>query len=106
VYSNSAKNLVLQGAVPTALYQNKVVDVPATGGWVLIGFCSKNTTRVAQDLAGMYTGGTISTVVKWNAATGLYTTHIMGLPLNNFVLTPGLGFWIYVNGDGLFHYDP
>ncbi len=107
VYATSARTLVLQGTVPTVM-QYRPVDVPATGGWVLIGFCSKNTTRLAEDLRtqSMYEGGTISTVVKWNAATGLYTTHIMGLPLNNFVLTPGLGFWIYVNADGMFQYNP
>lgn len=104
VYVNSAKTLTVQGPVPT-VNQTRLVEVPSTGGWALIGFCSKNLTRHAEDLKNMY-DGTIQTVVKWTAATSLYTTHIIGLPLNNFLLAPGAGYWIFVSGSGTLTYSP
>jgi PKD repeat protein len=105
VYVTAAKTLTLYGTVPTG-QQTRTVTVPGSGGWVMIGFCSMNTGWKAESLAAMYTGSTISTVVMWNAATGLYTTHIMGLPLNNFSLVPGAGYWIFVNGSGTWTYNP
>jgi hypothetical protein len=105
VYVGAAKTLTLSGTVPTT-EQSRAITVPGTGGWVTIGFCSMNTGWKAESLSAMYSGSTISTVVMWNAATGLYTTHIMGLPLNNFSMVPGLGYWIYVNGSGTLTYSP
>jgi hypothetical protein len=66
------------------------------------------TTWKASDLASMYSGGTIMTVVRWNPSPiiPLYVTHIIGLPLNNFPLVPGEGYWIFVSGSGTLTYDP
>jgi len=43
-------------------------------------------------------------VVMWNSATKVYTTYIAGLPMNNFWLDPGMGFWVYFMGSGTLTY--
>jgi PKD repeat protein len=105
VYSASATTLTLQGTTPT-VEQTKSITVPAGGGWAIIGMCSMNTGWKAVNLASMYSGASMTTVVMWNSATQTYTTYIVGLPLNNFSLVPGAGYWIYVNGSGTLTYNP
>jgi PKD repeat protein len=105
VYAASAKTLTLYGTVPT-VQQSKAITVPAGGGWVLVGMCSMNTGWKAANLASMYSGSTMTTVVMWNSATQTYTTYVVGLPLNNFSLVPGQGYWIFVNGSGTLTYNP
>jgi hypothetical protein len=105
IYVSTAKTLTLSGMAPTA-EQSKAIMVPAGGGWVLVGMCSMNTGWKAADLASMFTGSSLTTVVMWNAAAQSYTTYIVGLPLNNFSLVPGQGYWIYVSGSGTLTYIP
>ena len=103
IYATSAKTLTLSGTVPTEA-QSRAITVPASGGWALIGFCSMNTGWKAANLASMYSGASVTTVVMWNGVS--YTTHIIGLPMNNFSLVPGAGYWIYVTGSGTLSYSP
>lgn len=105
IYAASAKALTLYGEVPT-LQQMKSVVVPASGGWALVGMCSMNTGWRAANLATMYSGASMTNVVRWTAATQSYTTYIVGMPLNNFLLVPGQGYWVYVDGSGMLTYSP
>jgi PKD repeat protein len=105
IYAASAKTLTLQGSVPT-VQQTKAITVPTGGGWAMVSMCSMNTGWKAANLATMFTGSTMTTVVMWNAATQAYTTYVVGLPLNNFSLVPGQGYWVYVNGSGTLTYNP
>ncbi len=105
VYVAAAKTLTLSGANPVD-WQYRNVITGTNGGWATIGFCGLNTTRHAEDMKNLYVGGLVTSVVSWNAATGLYTTHVIGLPINNFVLNPGMGYWIFVSGSGQLAYDP
>jgi hypothetical protein len=65
-----------------------------------------NASLKAANFATMWSGSTITTVVMWNPATGLYTTHIIGIPMNNFALVAGSGYWIFVGGSGSLTYNP
>lgn len=104
IYAASPKTLSLQGDLAsTTMF--KSITVPSTGGWATIGFCSMNATRHAEDVAGMYNiVGGILTIAKYTA--GVYVTHNMGLPINNFLLAAGAGYWIWVNASGVVAYDP
>ena len=105
IFASSAKTLTLTGMVATA-QQIRSITVPTGGGWALVGLCFDNTTVRAPDLAGMWSGSSLTTVVTWNTATQTYTTHIIGLPMYNFLLVPGKGYWIYVTGSGTLSYWP
>ena len=36
------------------------------------------------------------TVAQWNSATQIYQSHIVGVPVNDFVIAPSTGYWINV----------
>ncbi len=93
IYSTSARTLNLQGDYPTGKKTIKV-DVPAGGGWALIGLTSLKTWR-ASDIFEMCTNGSISVVVGWNPASHVYESYFVGLPFTDFLIPPGRGFWIH-----------
>ena len=105
VYASGPQTLSLTGTIQLDA-QTRAVTVPAGGGWVLLGMCSMKATWHASDLATMYSGGSITQVVKWNPATLSYTTYVVGMPLNNFLLTPGAGYWVFVSASGTLSYTP
>ena len=45
----------------------------------------------AEDLCGVIgsAGGSVGRVIRYNVLTGMYETHICGLPLNNYPISPG-----------------
>ena len=102
IYAGGARTLNLLGSVPTGT-QTKTVTVPTEGGWSLVGFVGLNMTRHASDIKTMYTGGTVTTVAWFNPATGLYLTYI-GTPRTDFLMSPGMGLWIYVTLSGTLSY--
>ncbi len=105
VYSASAKSTSLHELPPTWT-QSSQITVPDAGGWVLVGLCSMKSTLIAEDLAAMYVGANLSRVDSWNRTAGSYISHIVGDPLDEFCLIPGMGYWIYVDGSGTLVYDP
>ena len=104
VYAASAKTLHLFGTVPASVSVS--ITVPAGGGWVLLSLVGVNSVLHASGIPSKLTGTTASTVVKWNPASQTYTTYIVGLPVNDFFLDPGMGFWVYVGGSGSLAYTP
>ena len=105
VYAGSAETLRLFGNVPTTT-QTRVITVPTAGGWVIIGFESLSTTRVAEDVGAMYTGGSVLSVVKYVPSTGAYISHIILSTRNNFQLGPGEAYWMWVTASGTLSYAP
>ncbi len=102
IFASSAKTLHLYGTIPTTV--TVTINVPTGGGWVLLSILGVNSILHAADLPAKFSGSTLTTVVKWTVATQSYTTYVVGLPLNNFWLDPGLGFWVYFNGSGTLAY--
>lgn len=101
IYAAGPRTLQLYGDVPTAM-QTRSISVPTSGGWVMIGFASLNTTRHASDIPSMYSGASITTVV-----TGSYLTWDDIEPTyNNFLLVPGQAYWVWCTSSGTLAYDP
>ena len=42
-------------------------------------------------------GGSVDRVILYNTGTGMYETHICGLPINNFAINPGETYFIHSN---------
>jgi hypothetical protein len=112
IWVAAAKTLSLQGVIPTSV-QIYTFTVPATGGWIQIGFDSLKTTWKASDitgsgtLTGFYTGPPgkyITLVTKYTGAS--YISFIRGTPLNNFALVPGAGYWCWAEASGSITYMP
>jgi len=102
IYTTSAKTLHLFGSIPASV--NVPITVPASGGWALLSMAGVNSLLHAGDIPSHFSGSTLTTVVMWNSATKVYTTYIAGLPMNNFWLDPGMGFWVYFMGSGTLTY--
>ena len=103
VYAGSAETIYLGGVLPTTA-QSAAITVPTGGGWVIIGFESLSTARVAEDVGAMYTGGSVLSVSKY--AGGPYITHVIPSTRNNFQLGPGVAYWIWVTASGTLSYSP
>jgi hypothetical protein len=100
------RTLYLQGTIPTA-QQNVTITLPAGGGWAIIGFNSLKTTMKAADVRTMYTGGSVTTVAKYNPVTKSYTSWLSTIPtINNFALVPGQAYWILATASGTLSYMP
>lgn len=104
IYTNSAKTLHLFGSIPASV--TVPITVPATGGWALLSLVGVNSVLHAGDVQSKFSGSTLTTVVMWNSATKIYTTYVVGVPMNNFWLDPGMGFWVYFSGSGTLTYTP
>jgi hypothetical protein len=106
IYAGGPRTLHLYGDVPTTT-QIRSITVPSTGGWATVGFESLDTTMHASAIPPMYSGGSITTVVTYIQATGLYSTWFSVAPLvNNFLLVPGQSYWIWCTLSGTLTYDP
>lgn len=99
----SPRTLVLEGRPSTAAITLDI-DVPTGGGWAMVGIPSMKNWIKASDLDAMFSG-TVTTIVGYNAATGIYDkVYIPGFV--DFVITPGMGLWMYCTGDGVLSYAP
>jgi PKD repeat protein len=61
-------------------------------GWNFVSFPRVGNSYKASTL-GLTNG---DTVAKWNPATRVYTSHIVGVPVNDFAILPNTGYWINV----------
>jgi hypothetical protein len=106
VYVNQNENITLLGAAPT-VQQTMTVNVPASGGWALIGLSTMKTTFKASNLPGMCTGANITTVASFDNLAKTYKTYIRnGPPPTDFFLVPGNAYWIYCTGPLTMTYAP
>jgi PKD repeat protein len=95
----------LFGDMPTTS-QTRTITVPTGGAWVMIGFNSLRTDWTATSVVGMYTGGTVQQVAKWNPVAGYTIWWDMFPTKNNFALVPGQSYWILVTASGQLTYTP
>jgi hypothetical protein len=61
-------------------------------GWNLISLPLVGYGYKASTL-GLVNGDTVS---AWNPPYGTYTSHVIGIPANDFAIIPGKGYWINV----------
>jgi hypothetical protein len=103
VYANSPVTLELEGRVVAA---DRAIDVPTSGGWVLVGVPSGVDGVMASELVAMYSGS-VDAVFAYNPALGFYDKfYVPGVPELDFVITPGMGLWMHCLSDGDLSYVP
>jgi hypothetical protein len=68
------------------------VNVPLDTQWNLIGWY-KDTVTNASSLGE--TLHNCTTICMYDADTGSYRTHVVGIPYNDFSITQGMGLFIY-----------
>jgi len=96
IWVAAAKTLHLYGSVPTTV-QSKSFNLPTTGGWIAAGFLGVNAVYHASDIATMYSGSGAVTLVAYYEPAGRYHVCIIAVPgPNNFLLVPGLGYWVWI----------
>ncbi|MEM2892380.1 MAG: PKD domain-containing protein [Thermoplasmata archaeon] len=105
VYVAKDTSLLLKGAIPTGR-QSHDITVPSGGGWAIVGFNTLSSAYHASDVPSMYTNGGISTVVAYR--NGKYVQYIKGMPVTDFSILPGEGYWVYCQWSGTLSYlsDP
>ncbi len=86
VYVTSDSYLNVTGIAIASV--NIFLDIP----WNLIGWY-KETATIASSLGAALHDCT--TICMYNATTGSYTTHVVGIPYNDFPITQGMGLFIY-----------
>jgi hypothetical protein len=106
IMAGGARSLNLYGGIPTEP-QYKEITLPASGGWVIVGFNTLRADMHAKDLPGNYTGGgSVSQVVSYNPVTKQYKTYNPLLPFTDFVLVPGQAYWLLCTLTGTLSYTP
>jgi len=76
------------------------VNVSVYTSWNLIGWYSETVTN-ASSLGCML--NECNTICKYDAVTGSYVTHVVGIPYNDFSITQGMGLFIYTDASGWWH---
>jgi hypothetical protein len=104
IFASAAETLHLKGTIPAGP-QSRSVVTPGPGSWVTVGFNSLRTWQASQ-LPAMYSGGSITQVLMFNATTMTYKTYNPSLPFTDFAIAPGNGLWILVTASGTWTYTP
>jgi hypothetical protein len=76
------------------------VNVSLSRFWNLIGW-HQDTPTTAESLGN--TLHNCTSICMYNASTGSYTTHVVGIPYNNFSITPGMGVFIFATEASYWH---
>jgi hypothetical protein len=72
------------------------VNVSLSSPWNIIGWYKETATNASSLGAALHD---CTTICLYNATTGSYTTHVIGVPYNDFPITMGMGLFIYVTSD-------
>jgi len=103
VHTSSAKTLHLFGTIPTTV--TTTITVPTGGGWALLSLVGVNSVLHASNLAAKFSVPSgVTAIVAWDSLTASYKTYVPGLPLNDFALDPGMGFWVHFSSGGVLTY--
>ena len=76
------------------------ITVPIFKEWNLIGW-SKDTSTTAESL-GMTINNT-TVVTMFDAKNNTFVTHVAGTPHDNFIITRGMGLFIYTDKNSIWH---
>jgi len=72
------------------------------GGWNLVALPLQPKTRYTADLLMKEINGA-TRITRWDKDTQRYVSHIKALPINNFYIEPGEGYFVYVEKDSIFN---
>ena len=81
-------------------YPIENISIPICTGWNMIGWFQDYDIS-AESLGENIDGCTV--ICKFNAETQTYTTHVVGIPYNNFQITAGMAFFIYTTESSIWH---
>jgi PKD domain len=104
IFVGASKTLHLLGVQATGTVTFNVT-VPVGGGWALMGFLGLKTHH-ASDVMPLFSGGTITTVAKYQPHVYRYLTYVVGVPMTDFPIYPGEAFFMFCTSSGTFSYDP
>ena len=68
-----------------------------TSGYNMIGVPVNDSSVSTASTLATKIGTGCTEVVRWDGNTQSYISHIPGLPLNNFAITGGQGYFVNVN---------
>ncbi|MDI6917584.1 MAG: hypothetical protein QMC80_07285 [Thermoplasmatales archaeon] len=71
-------------------------------GWNLVALPLQPKTRYTAELLMKEIEGA-TRIARWDKATQRYVSHIKALPINNFYIEPGEGYFVYVEKDSQFN---
>lgn len=92
VYLTSNTSTILGGTAINDALVNVNID------WNMIGWYQDYNTT-AENLGDAIDGTTV--VVKFDAITQTYVTHVVGTPYNNFTITRGMGLFIFTTENSI-----
>ena len=72
-------------------------DLSLVAGLNMIGMPVNDTSVTDASTLATKIGGNVTEVVRWNSATQMYVSFIPGVPLNNFDIVGGEGYFVNVN---------
>ena len=72
------------------------------GGWNLVALPLQPKTRYTADLLMKEINGA-TRITRWDKNTQRYVSYIKALPINNFYIEPGEGYFVYVEKDSIFN---
>jgi hypothetical protein len=78
----------------------EAVSVPLHVGWNIIGWYHEYVTK-AESLGTNITS--CDTVTMWNASKQKYVGHPVGTPVSNFDIMMGMGIFVHVTTDSIWH---
>jgi hypothetical protein len=76
------------------------VNVSLYTHWNLIGWYNETATNASSLGAALED---CTTICMYNAASGSYTTHVAGIPYNDFSITSGMGVFIFATEASYWH---
>lgn len=71
-------------------------------GWNLVALPLQPKTRYTAELMMKEIEG-CTRITRWDRDTQRYVSHIKALPINNFYIEPGEGYFVYVEKDSIFN---
>jgi PKD repeat protein len=109
IFSPHGQTLVLWGHSPD-IYQQLSVACPAPYAryWISLGFNTLGSDINATDIPSMAVGVKVILVCRYNSPSGDYSNFLYGVtpPARDFVIMPGDGCWLLVEGAGSLVYSP
>jgi hypothetical protein len=84
------------GHCPDGAFASSIQTFSLYTGWNLITI-PLDTNLTAESLGLLIPDCTV--VCGFNASTQSYTTHVVGIPYNDFPILDGIGYFIYILGD-------
>jgi hypothetical protein len=109
IWSPQDQPLLVRGCSPDYFTKfSTYLNVPSGGGWAGIGFSSLGSGFYASEVPGLVKGASVSVVCVWDSASGQYHVYVPGKspPFQDFVIGPGDGCWLLLNGPGTLSYLP